>query len=248
MSVIKKSILILAILLAPFSVAELFVTAAKASTPLEPPDCTQKTLDCTVVNSTAGFASFLTQFPSPTIADPSNPYFASPTLNTHHPITRTITYMTATNGAITADYDNFKALVQDTYDNPNGWSRLGVKFVRVETGGQFTVVLSQAEKVPTYASICDSTYSCTAGNYVVINQDRWQGATDPWNQAGGDLRNYRNMVVNHETGHWLGHGHQQCGGAGQAAPVMQQQSISLQGCKFNPWPLDSEIWSTTLGI
>jgi hypothetical protein len=26
---------------------------------------------------------------------------------------------------------------------------------------------------------------------------------------------------------------------------MQQQSINL-GCSFNPWPLDSELWSTRL--
>ena len=55
------------------------------------------------------------------------------------------------------------------------------------------------------------------------------------------MRDYRHMVVNHEMGHWLGSGHQYCGGIGQPAPVMQQQSIDLQGCAFNPWPLDWEL-------
>jgi hypothetical protein len=50
------------------------------------------------------------------------------------------------------------------------------------------------------------------------------------------------MVVNHETGHWLGHGHLGCGGAGRLAPVMMQQSKGLDGCKHNPWPLASELW------
>jgi hypothetical protein len=49
------------------------------------------------------------------------------------------------------------------------------------------------------------------------------------------------MVINHEVGHFIGFGHASCGGAGQPAPVMQQQSISLQGCKFNPWPTASEL-------
>jgi Protein of unknown function (DUF3152) len=47
-------------------------------------------------------------------------------------------------------------------------------------------------------------------------------------------------VVNHEVGHWLGFGHSRCSGAGRLAPVMQQQSIGLEGCTFNPWPLPTE--------
>jgi hypothetical protein len=92
-----------------------------------------------------------------------------------------------------------------------------------------------------FGGVCDSYYSCRSGRNVVINFDRWQGATDPWNAAGGSLEDYRVMVTNHETGHWLGFGHAFCPGAGQPAPVMQQQSISLQGCTFNPWPTASEL-------
>jgi hypothetical protein len=125
---------------------------------------------------------------------------------------------------------------------------MGVAFQEVASGGSFTLVLSEANEVPRFSPGCGAEYSCNAGRYVIINQDRWLGATAPWNQSGGSLRDYRHMVVNHETGHWLGHSHQSCTGSGQPAPVMQQQSIDLQGCTFNPWPLASELWSTTLGI
>ena len=119
------------------------------------------------------------------------------------------------------------------------------------SGGDFTLVLSEASQVPSfYPSICSSDWSCQVGHYVIINQNRWLYASGSWNQAGGSLRDYRNMVIDHETGHWLGHGddNNDCGGAGQPAPVMQQQSIDLLGCSFNPWPLDSELWSSRLGI
>ncbi|HEV7952290.1 MAG TPA: DUF3152 domain-containing protein, partial [Candidatus Saccharimonadales bacterium] len=121
-------------------------------------------------------------------------------------------------------------------------------FQEVASGGMFTLVMSEASQMTSFSPGCGVDYSCNAGRYVIINQDRWLGATDSWNQAGGSLRDYRHMVVNHETGHWLGHSHAQCGGAGQPAPVMQQQSISLQGCTFNPWPTAAELWSTQLGI
>ena len=49
---------------------------------------------------------------------------------------------------------------------------------------------------------------------VVINNDRWVFASSSWNAGGGSLRDYRHMVVNHEVGHWLGHGHLFCPGPG----------------------------------
>ena len=162
--------------------------------------------------------------------------------------TKTVTYDVTTRGVVTASLAEFRAQANATLNDPRGWARMGVVFQEVASGGVFTLVLSEASQLPSFSPGCGVEYSCRAGRYVIINQDRWLGATDSWNQAGGSLRDYRHMVVNHETGHWLGHGHANCGGTGQAAAVMQQQSIALQGCKFNPWPLDSELWSTQLGI
>jgi hypothetical protein len=160
----------------------------------------------------------------------------------------TVTYDVTTRGTITADFAQFKTLANQTLNDPRGWARLNVQFTEVASGGMFTLVLAQANQLPTFSSGCSADWSCTAGRYVIINQDRWEGTTTSWNNAGGSLRDYRHMVVNHETGHWLGHDHQYCSGAGQLAPIMQQQSIDLQGCKFNPWPLPSELWSSRLGI
>jgi len=163
-------------------------------------------------------------------------------------VTKTVTYSVMTKGTIVADLAEFKAQANATLNDARGWARLGVAFQEVASGGMFTLVLSEASQMTSFSSGCGTEYSCRAGRYVVINQDRWLGATPSWNQAGGSLRDYRHMVVNHETGHWLGHDHEACPGVGQAAPVMQQQSINLQGCSFNPWPTAGELWSTQLGI
>jgi hypothetical protein len=165
------------------------------------------------------------------------------------PATREVTYTVQTKGTVTADLNEFKAQVAETLTSPLGWSRLGVRFTQVDSGGQFTVWLSQDSQMTTFSATgCDATVSCTVGDNVIINQTRWLNGSDAWNSAGGGLRDYRHMVVNHETGHWLGHGHEFCSGAGQPAPVMQQQTINMQGCKPNPWPLANEMYAPKLGI
>ena len=104
------------------------------------------------------------------------------------------------------------------------------------------LVLAAAGTLPSFSSGCSVQWSCRVGRHVVINQLRWTKASPAWNRAGRSLRDYRHMVVNHETGHWLGHGHLGCPGPGRLAPVMMQQSKGLDGCRHNPWPLPSELW------
>jgi hypothetical protein len=76
--------------------------------------------------------------------------------------------------------------------------------------------------------------SCQNGNRIVLNAKRWLLGAKSY---GTDLTNYRRYLVNHEFGHYLGHGHVGCPGRGKLAPIMLQQTKGLGGCRKNPWVL-----------
>lgn len=161
---------------------------------------------------------------------------ATKRIDYRRPVRRRVTYSVETRGAITASVREFRRLAQETYDDARGWRAGGVRFRQVRRGGHFTLVLAQASTLPSFSSTCSTMWSCRIGRFVVINQDRWLHASPAWNAAHRSLRDYRHLVVNHETGHWLGRGHVGCPGRGPA-PVMMQQSKGTGGCHFNPWPL-----------
>ena len=85
-------------------------------------------------------------------------------------------------------------------------------------------------------------YSCGSVREIVLNSDRWFKGSDYW---PGTVAAYRQMLVNHETGHALGQRHRTCTRNGSPAPVMMQQSKGMTNgghtCTPNPWPLGYEL-------
>lgn len=160
------------------------------------------------------------------------------------PVSKVFTYSIATRGRITANMATFAQTAAQVYANPRGWRAAGYEFRQVQRGGEFTLVLANAAAMTSFGPPCDHTWSCRVGRYVVVNQTRWLHASPAWNSQHLPLRDYRTMVIDHETGHWLGHGHLTCPGPGRLAPVMMQQSKGLHGCRFNPYPLPSERWTS----
>lgn len=158
--------------------------------------------------------------------------------------TRAFTYEVITRGHITAEVTKFARQARKIFNHPRGWRGAGFGFRQVARGGDFSLVLASAETLPSFGFPCSSMWSCRSGRYVIINQTRWLTASPAWNEAGLRRGKYRHMVINHETGHWLGHRHASCGGPGQLAPVMMQQSKGRMGCRFNPFPLPSERWAS----
>ncbi|MFA9430715.1 DUF3152 domain-containing protein [Egicoccus sp. AB-alg2] len=146
-------------------------------------------------------------------------------------------------GAPRVERAAFAAQAQQILAERRGWSLGGtVRFVEQAScdDAAFTLWLASPRRLPSFGSICSHDYSCRVDDDVVINRARWHRGTPAWRRAGASLADYRRMVVNHEVGHWLDFRHADCPGRGEPAPLMQQQSIDLQGCRPNPYPTDRE--------
>lgn len=149
------------------------------------------------------------------------------------------TYAVRVEGGIGVEADEAAAGIAEVLADPRGWQDLeGVRFQQVATleEAEFTISLASP---PTVDELClpartGGLWSCRVGADVALNSDRWLHATPTYD----DLAEYRAYLINHEVGHFLGHGHVDCSADGELSPVMLQQSIDLQGCTPNAWPAD----------
>jgi hypothetical protein len=136
--------------------------------------------------------------------------------------------------------DGFAAKVEEILGERRSWTAGGLwRLQRVGSGvtPNFRVRLATPATVD---KICgqggmqtNGIFSCRTGSYVMINLMRWTSGTPDYQ---GDMEAYRHMVINHEVGHFLGHGHSTCPGRGKVAPVMMQQTKGLGGCLANSFP------------
>ncbi|MGW0768697.1 DUF3152 domain-containing protein [Streptomyces sp. NPDC002676] len=140
----------------------------------------------------------------------------------------------------------FADAVQKTLNDERSWSHGGARtFERVSSGKpDFVITLASPGTTAKWCakSGLDTTQdnvSCdsAATERVMINAYRWAQGSKTY---GNKIHPYRQMLINHEVGHRLGHGHVSCQRDGELAPVMQQQTKFLDHdgihCLPNPWP------------
>ena len=163
--------------------------------------------------------------------EPSEPKTVDPDVTSY-------TYEVAQRGHVRTDLEEFESLVEVILEERGGWTRAGVELRKVEDDGDVTIILAAPPEVAKADPGCSAVWSCRLGDEVLINDHRWRVASPAWR---GTLDDYRHYLVNHEVGHWLGMGHVDCSGPGEPAPVMQQQSIELDGCDPNGRPLEEEV-------
>ncbi|WP_433052587.1 DUF3152 domain-containing protein [Dactylosporangium sp. CS-033363] len=149
-------------------------------------------------------------------------------------------YRIAVENGASLQADAFAAAVEKTYADPRGWTaggQLRLQRVKGEGAADFTVFLATpvtSEAMCGTAGLHTDGYSsCRITGKVIINLARWNTAIPDY---GAPVADYQTYVINHETGHELGHGHEACPDAGKPAPVMMQQTYGLKGCIANSWP------------
>jgi Protein of unknown function (DUF3152) len=138
----------------------------------------------------------------------------------------------------------FAAAVDAILAGKQGWTDSGTREFQRVTGPTCDFVVELASAT-TSKQICagygvstDGTVSCRGQREVVINVDRWLNG-DPDTAWDGHLDVYRDLVIDHEVGHFLGYNHMKCGGDGLPLPVMATPYYDgLQGCVINGWPYD----------
>ncbi|GGS66698.1 hypothetical protein GCM10010222_03950 [Streptomyces tanashiensis] len=140
----------------------------------------------------------------------------------------------------------FADAVQKTLNDKRSWAGQGeMTFERISSGDpKFVITLASPGTTGAWCakSGLDTTVdnvSCDSASTqrVMINAFRWAQGSSTFGPKA--MYAYRQMLINHEVGHRLGHGHVSCQTAGALAPVMQQQTKSLNvdgiKCRPNPW-------------
>lgn len=140
----------------------------------------------------------------------------------------------------------FADAVQKTLNDKRSWAHNGARtFERVSTGHpDFVITLASPVTTAKWCAksgleTLEENVSCdsAATDRVMINAYRWAQGSKTYGDS--KIYPYRQMLINHEVGHRLGHNHVSCRTPGALAPVMQQQTKSLDidgiKCRANPW-------------
>ncbi|MFI2201519.1 DUF3152 domain-containing protein [Streptomyces sp. NPDC020192] len=159
---------------------------------------------------------------------------------------RKYTYRVDVEQGLGLDGALFADAVQKTLNDDRSWAHGGARtFERISTGKpDFVITLASPGTTAAWCAksgldTTEDNVSCDSASTerVMINAYRWaQGSVT----YGDKIHAYRQMLINHEVGHRLGHGHVSCQKNGELAPVMQQQTKFLDHdgihCLPNPWP------------
>ncbi|MET1076005.1 MAG: DUF3152 domain-containing protein [Umezawaea sp.] len=154
--------------------------------------------------------------------------------------------------------DEFGRFVDEVLHDPRSWTGDGTIALQRAEHGEPDLRIKLTSQATTRA-LCGYELpfdtSCRIDDAVYLSAARWVRGAKSFN---GRMDEYRQYMVNHEVGHFLGYEHELCGTSGSLAPVMMQQTFSTHNdeladitatspqqvsvprdgkvCTPNPWP------------
>ncbi|MEU9144501.1 DUF3152 domain-containing protein [Streptomyces sp. NPDC048349] len=159
---------------------------------------------------------------------------------------RLVRYRVDVEQGLGLDPQLFAEAVHRTLNDDRSWGHGGTKTFERVPGGEADFVITLASPGTTGKWCAKSGLDTTIDNVscdsaatdrVMINAFRWAQGSATY--GPDQMVAYRQMLINHEVGHRLGNGHVSCRTPGALAPIMQQQTKSLDidgiQCKPNPW-------------
>ena len=147
-------------------------------------------------------------------------------------------YVLRVEGGTSVDAAAAAAVIESVLNDDRGWRGTeGVSFEQVgdPAAADFTLSIATPTTTDALCAPLETTgmWNCRNGTNVVLNSDRWTYGSPTFSSVDA----YHVYEINHEVGHFLGHEHEYCAGAGLTSPVMAQQSRTREGgCTENGWP------------
>ncbi|MFJ8624316.1 DUF3152 domain-containing protein [Kitasatospora sp. NPDC093550] len=135
------------------------------------------------------------------------------------------------------------AQIHGILGDPRGWTTDRKNGFQLVASGPYNFTVKIASPA-TVDRICGASgldthgeVNCNVGDQVLVNSKRWNTGSP---QFSGPIDDYRALIINHEVGHRIGHGHETCPAPGKPAPAMMQQIYGLKGCTPNAWPYSAD--------
>jgi hypothetical protein len=131
--------------------------------------------------------------------------------------------------------------IQDVLTNKKGWSKLGYNFnfMDVNTNPHFCIKIVPESTIVRICKFKGLSCADSNTNTIYININLWRKGSS---KSKLNLEDYRTYLINHEVGHILGKQHidKNTLKPRTKAPVMIQQTLGINDCIPNCWPLNWE--------